>query len=343
MDVLELARTLLAVESTSGREGRVAALVADRLEADGWRVIRQPVPGGDPDMAEPRVNVIATLDDAPPEVVLTTHLDTVPPYIAPSEDEEWLFGRGTCDAKGIFAAQWAAAERLRARGHRRVALVGVVGEETDSLGARLLPEALPKARWIVDGEPTEGVMSSAAKGVLSLELRARGQAGHSAYPERGRSAVHTLVTALARLLQAELPSDPAFGVSTVNVGRIEGGVAGNVIAPEARALVVVRVAGELDAVRAAVLAHLGDDVEHEILTASPGQRIHVPEGYAATPVAFGSDVPHLRAIGTPLLVGPGSIHDAHTSHERLRKADLLAAVDLYAEVAEALLGAGAAG
>ena len=249
VDVLQLTRELIAIESTTGREGRVGKWVADRLESEGWTVTRQPVAGGDPTMPEPRVNVLAV--DEPgvdPQVVLTTHLDTVPPYIPLSEDETYLFGRGTCDAKGIFAAQWVAANRLREEGVKGVALLGVVGEETDSCGAKAVGEILPRARWIIDGEPTDSLLTSAAKGVLAVEVVARGVAGHSAYPERGRSAVHDLVGSLSEVLADELPWEQDFGPTTVNVGTINGGVAGNVLAPEARALLVVRCGTELDRV-----------------------------------------------------------------------------------------------
>lgn len=299
--------------------------------------MRQPIDGGDPSMAEPRINVLATCGEGPPDVVLTTHLDTVPPYIPLTEDDEYLYGRGTCDAKGIFAAMWVAAERLRASGHTGVALLGIVGEETDSCGAKNASAILPKARWIIDGEPTEGVMTSAAKGVLAMKVRAKGVAGHSAYPERGHSAVHDLVSHLAKLLATSLPFEDDFGPTTVNIGHLAGGVAANVIAPSAEATLMVRVGTDLATVRAAVESHLPEGVEVEVLSASDPLRIHVPQGYDSAPVSFGSDVPHLSPIGTPLLVGPGSIHDAHTKGEKIGKQALRDAVDLYEQLALRLM------
>src|SRR5262249_49489740 len=148
-----------------------------------------------------RINLLAMTDPGrPPDVVLTTHLDTVPPLIPLSEDDAYLYGRGTCDAKGIFAAQWIAADQLREKGRRNIALLGVAGEETDSVGAKTVSAVLPKARFIIDGEPTDLELTSAAKGILALRLSANGIAGHSAYPERGKSATHAMVLSLARLL-----------------------------------------------------------------------------------------------------------------------------------------------
>ena len=340
MDVLDLCRELVSIESTSSREGRVAAVIADRLRADGWHVITQPVEGGDPEMKETRVNVLAVdHPDVPPRVVLTTHIDTVPPYFGLTEDSEFLYGRGTCDAKGIFAAQWVAAQQLRDAGEKGVALLAVVGEETDSIGAKNVRSLLPSTNWIIDGEPTQMKMTSAAKGVLALRLRASGVVGHSAYPERGRSAVHSLIAAIGRVLGEALPSEEAFGETTVNIGTIEGGLAGNVLAPSAEALAVVRLAAPLETIKAEILARLGDEISAEVLTASDPLLIHVPDGYESAPVSFGSDVPHLSPIGTPLLVGPGSIHDAHTRGEKIGKKELADSVPFYADLTRRLLDA----
>ncbi len=340
MDVVELTKALVAIPSITGDEGRIAAWIAGRLEADGWRVTRQPVPPeGTATTADPRINVIATSDDDAPRVVLTTHLDTVPPFIAVTEDRDHLFGRGVCDAKGIFASQWIAAERLRAAGHRGIALVGVAGEETDSIGAKILSKALPRADFVIDGEPTDLELSSGAKGILSLSVRMTGVAGHSAYPETGRSATHALVQALSRLLMSELPYHPGFGATTANIGVLSGGVAPNVIAPSAEARLMIRLGAPSDTVLATVAELLGPDVEIEVTSKSEPHKIHVPAGRKGKIVRFGSDVPYLSSIGTPLLVGPGSIHMAHTAHERIRKDELARAVDLYQQLAITLLEA----
>jgi acetylornithine deacetylase len=338
MDVLERTRQLVAIPSISGDEGRVGSYVAEALEAEGWHVTRQEVPpDGDGTSRPTRWNVLALSEPGiEPEVVFTTHLDTVPPFIDVTEDSEFLYGRGTCDAKGVFAAEWSAANLLRSQGIKRIGLLGVVSEETSSIGAKVAHEILPRAKFIIDGEPTELRMASGAKGILSLSIKAKGKAAHSAYPELGVSAVHALIHALRRVLEADYPSESQFGETTVNVGRIEGGLAPNVIAPSASAQVLIRLGAPSHAVLSVVEACLGDAFELEIRSRSEPQEIYVPGNQGGDVVRFGSDVPHLRRIGTPLLVGPGSIHDAHTSHEKIRKADLHAAVELYAELGRSL-------
>lgn len=337
-DVVDLARELVAIPSISNHEGEICDFVEARLRSQGWIVTTQAVPP-DPgvEAAPGRRNVLAMARAGVPRVVLTTHLDTVPPFIPCSEDGDWLCGRGTCDAKGIFAAMWVAANRLRAAGHP-VALLGVVGEETSSLGAKLVHELLPRAEWLIDGEPTGGVLASGAKGILSYRFSVRGAAAHSAYPEQGDSALHRLIPALAQLLAAELPHDPAYGPTTVNVGVLEGGVAPNVLAPAASAQVLIRLGAPAADVDRAVRAGLPEGIDVEELSRSDPEPIDTVPGMPSEVVRFGSDVPYLRRVGRPLLVGPGSIHDAHTRHERVRQQDLRSAVEQYVEIAEALLG-----
>lgn len=337
-EVIKLARELVQIPSETGREGRVARWLEERWSDRGWQVTRQAIPGALD--GEPRANVLATAGDKPPRLVLTTHLDTVPPALEFHEDETRLYGRGTCDAKGILAAMWVAAERLRAEGHDDVAVLGVVGEETDSIGAKRVGEILPRADWIIDGEPTELGLVSAAKGVYLFRAEVEGVAAHSAYPERGDSAIHHLLHALERLLAETLPSEPRFGPTTVNVGRIEGGAAPNVIAPHAAADVIIRLGAPRSQVLPVVKDLLGPRVKLEVRSESEPIEMHVPVGHSGHPVAFGSDVPYLSRLGTPLLVGPGSILDAHTAGEKIEKADLEAAVDLYVELGHRLLGEG---
>ncbi|MEQ9501928.1 MAG: M20/M25/M40 family metallo-hydrolase [Deltaproteobacteria bacterium] len=340
MDVIELTKELVAIPSVTNDEGEVCRLVIDRLEAAGWLVTTQeiaPEDGATP--ALPRLNVLARVADRTPDVVLTTHLDTVPPFIPPTEDDARIYGRGTCDAKGIFAAQWIAAERLRAEGHEGIALMGVVGEETDSIGAKLIAPLLPAAKWIIDGEPTQMKFASGAKGILALAVTAKGKAGHSAYPEVGHNALHDLVPALARLISAELPFEERYGQTTVNIGVMNGGVAPNVLAPAASARVMIRLGTTVEKVLPEVRSLLGDALEVEITSTSEPHPMPVPDGQDADVVKFGSDVPYLMKLGKTMLVGPGSIHDAHTSHEKIEKQELLDAVELYADVARMLLTA----
>lgn len=340
MDVIELTKELVAIPSVTNDEGHVCKLVIDRLEAAGWLVTTQeiaPERGATPEL--PRLNVLARVEDVTPDVVLTTHLDTVPPFIPPTEDDLRIYGRGTCDAKGIFAAQWVAAERLRAEGHRGIALMGVVGEETDSIGAKLIAPLLPAAKWIIDGEPTQMKFASGAKGILALNVKATGKAGHSAYPEVGHNALHDLLPALTRLIDAELPFEAQYGPTTVNVGVTRGGVAPNVLAPSAEAIVMIRLGAAIDVVLPRVREVLGDAVAIEVTSKSEPHPMPVPEGHAGEVVKFGSDVPYLSKLGRTMLVGPGSIHDAHTSHEKIEKQELLDAVELYWSVARELIAA----
>ena len=339
MDVVELTRELVNIPSVTNEEGRVGALIADRLRVQGRHVVVQQIPPEGPTPELPRLNVLATAGpDIVPDVVLTTHIDTVPPFISCTEDDAFLYGRGTCDAKGIFAAQWVAATRLWDAGHRSVALLGVVGEETDSWGAKHVREILPKAGWIIDGEPTDGIPAAGAKGILALTVRAKGRAAHSAYPEKGHSATHDLIPALAKLVQEKLPSEAPYGETTVNVGVMTGGVAPNVLAPSAEAQLMIRLASSAQVVHEAVCAVLGPAIEVEITSQSEPHPIFVPEGEQdGLIVKFGSDVPYLADIGRPLLVGPGSIHDAHTSHEKVGKQALRDAVQQYVGFTEALL------
>lgn len=338
LDVVALCKELVAIESVTLREGPMVQHLVERLQDRGFKVLTQPIEGGDSSLSAPRANLLAVDDDlAPIRLVFTTHLDTVPPFIPPREEGELLYGRGTCDAKGIFAAQWIALEILRSRGHKGLALLGVVGEETDSVGAKKAHEILPHADFVVDGEPTGLVMTSAAKGILGLRLVADGVAGHSAYPDRGRSATHALIHGLHRVLSAELPWEPEFGRTTVNVGTIEGGVAPNVIAPLATADLMIRLGAPIEVVKSEIARLLGPGIAVEVPTASEPLKIFTPEGYPKAPVSFGSDVPYLSRIGTTLLVGPGSIHDAHTMAEKIGKDELYGAVDFYVALGERLL------
>lgn len=340
MDVLELTRTLVNLPSISNEEGRVTAYVADRLKAEGWHVKTQEVPfEGEPSdpSALPRLNVLAQPSEKPVKVIFTTHLDTVPPFIPITETEEALYGRGTCDAKGIFAAMWCAAEALRQEGIDEVGLLAVVGEETNSLGAKMVPALLPKVDWIVNGEPTEMVASSGGKGFMGLVLKAEGKACHSAYPEQGHSALHSLNGALHRLITRPMPSDPKFGETTVNIGTVSGGLAPNVLAPSAEATVAIRLAAPAAQVLEAVQEALGDEVSYALTSQSEPHAIFAPSGMPTEVVRFSSDIPNLSKIGRPLMFGPGSIHDAHTQGEYVRKADLKRAVEVYAKVAKQLL------
>lgn len=327
VDALQLARALIDIDSTTGREAEAGEWLAARLDALGYEVTKQPVVDG-------RFNVLATLDR--PHVVLSTHYDCVPPFFPSSVSDGRLYGRGACDAKGILAAQVAAAERLRADGHRRVGLLFVVGEERGSEGAAMANSTPPGSTFLVNGEPTGNRLATGTRGILRVRLNARGRAGHSSAPEHFESAIEKLVDALVRLRGLELPSNPVFGATTYSVGLIDGGVAPNVVPAQASAEVMFRIVGEADAVLHAVkgLEPLVD-VE-EVLRVSP-VTLHTVPGLPTASFPFTTDIPLLDRWGIPLLFGPGSFLLAHTDEEHLAVSELEAAIGMYVRIVSALL------
>ena len=335
LDPVLLTRTLVDIESITYNEGAVGEYLFDFLRGRGFEAERMPVAQTGPGAGGPRFNVYAS-SSAAPDVVLSTHMDTVPPFIPSSEDGEYIYGRGSCDAKGIIAAQVAAAERLREAGVK-VGLLFLVGEERDSAGARVANLQPRGSRFLINGEPTENRLALASKGALRAAIRAHGTMAHSAYPELGESAIHKLIAALERLLALELPVAADVGPSTLNIGVIEGGHAPNVIADRAEAQVLVRLVGPSEETKRAIEQAVAGLAEVEFVLEIPFIRMLSVPGVEPTVVAFTTDVPALSNWGRPLLMGPGTIHVAHTPHERLAKRDLFQAVDLYAEVAQRLV------
>jgi len=329
IDVVELATEMIAIPSLSGHEHAVCDFVMDLLTAKGWDVRTQPVNAG-------RVNVWATRKGG--EVTLTTHLDTVPGFFPPRIDDGKLYGRGSCDAKGIAAAMICAAQRLADAGEERVDLLFVVGEEASSDGARVAAALPSTSRWMVNGEPTESGLVSASKGSLRCIIRVRGQEAHSAYPELGRSAVDAMVGLLSELRGLKLPTDPELGETTVNVGTIRGGSAANVFAGQCEVELMIRLVGDADEVKQAIAGLVGDRAELLWGSHIPPQRYQVVEGFKTTTVAYTSDVPILSTWGKPLMFGPGSIHHAHTSEEHVPVEELRGAVDAYEQIVRELLG-----
>lgn len=328
VDVVALTRALVDMDSTTGREGEVGAWLESWLRAAGWRVVSQTVEGT-------RANVYADLG-RDPLVVLTTHMDCVPPFVPSRLEEGRVYGRGACDAKGILAAQIAAATRLRGAGRDEVGLVFVVGEERGSDGAPVSAALARGSRYCIDGEPTDRRLARATRGALRVTLRATGRAAHSSFPELGDSAIEKLVDALVRLRGIALPAEPVLGTTHYAVGLVSGGLAPNVVPPEATAEVMFRTVGPGDAVVAA-LAPLSDLVAIERGLEVPVAHMHLVEGFDTAIFPFTTDVPWLAAWGTPLLFGPGSIHVAHTAGEYIEVAELEAAVDDYVTLVETLL------
>jgi acetylornithine deacetylase len=342
IDPIDLTRKLVNIESISYNEGAVGAFLADFLAAERWAVEKmqvtqageQPAPGIE---AGPRFNVYAATPGETPDVVLSTHMDTVPPFYACTEDDEFLYGRGVCDAKGIIAAQVAAAERLRDAGVK-VGMLFVVGEERDSAGAKVANENPRGSRFLINGEPTDNRLAIATKGALRVELRAKGKMAHSAYPELGESAIVKLVEALHDVLAMPLPVEPEIGPATLNIGLISGGYAPNVISDKAEAHLLIRTVGPSEDLKPEierVVAGRADVTFSLDLACVRMRRV----GSLPTMVAkFATDIPSLTNWGEPFLLGPGSIHVAHTPHERIQKQELLDCVDLYVELAKSLVG-----
>jgi acetylornithine deacetylase len=341
IDPIRLTRELVEIESTTYHEGPCGDFLAEYLGGRGWDIEKMPVPPPtDCAPCGPRWNVYAgpsgQLAGQAPDLVFSTHIDTVPPYIPFREDDEFIYGRGVCDAKGIMAAQIAAAESLRANGHP-VGLLFVSGEERDSAGARVANQSPKGSRFLINGEPTENRLAIASKGALRSILRATGTMGHSAYPELGDSAVHKLIEVLSRLLRLDLPVTEDVGPTTVNVGLIHGGRAPNVIADQAEAQVLTRLVGDGAPVRQAILDASAGLADVDFTLEIPFVRLRAVPGLPTMIAKFTTDIPWLSNWGEPLLLGPGSIHVAHTPYEKIAKRELLAAVDLYVKVAKQLL------
>lgn len=337
LDPFKFTRRLCEIESTTYNEGRIGDFLADFLGGRGWAVEKIAVPQP-PENAGggARWNIYAGIHEQIPDVVFSTHIDTVPPYIPFSEDDEFLYGRGVCDAKGIIAAQAVAAELLRADGFR-VGLLFVSGEERDSAGAMVANEAPKGNRFLINGEPTDNRLALASKGALRTVFRASGKMAHSAYPELGESAVHKLIEVLGRLLKLKLPVTEDVGPSTLNIGVIQGGHAPNVIADEAEAHVLVRLVGDSEPVRRALTEAAADLAEVDFTLEIPFVRLRAVEGLPTMVAKFTTDIPKLPNWGEPLLLGPGSIHVAHTPDEKLAKRELREAIDLYVRIAKQLL------
>jgi len=332
MNVLELTRALIDIESITPNEREIGNFLFGQLDVlarrfEG-RAERMPV-------EEDRDNVFVSFGE--PRVVLSTHMDTVPPFIPSREDEANIWGRGACDTKGIIAAMSAAAEELLGNGNRNFGLLFVVGEERNSAGALAAAETPRGAKFLINGEPTENKLALGSKGALRYEIRARGKMAHSAYPELGESAIEKLLDALDRIRQIPLPVDPILGPSTLNIGTIQGGRAPNVIPDEAVAEIFIRVVGDVTELRRAVEAAAQPEAEAKEILFIPAVHLGSLEGFETTVVAYTTDIPAFgTAWGQPFLIGPGTIHVAHTEDERIPKSQLTAAVSLYRKLVEKL-------
>jgi acetylornithine deacetylase len=326
---IRLTRELIDIDSTTGREAEAGEFIAATLEDLGYHVTRQPVADG-------RFNVIATLDD--PIVVFSTHFDCVPPFFPSREEQGRVHGRGACDAKGTLVAQIAAAARLRASGERRVGLVFVVGEERGSDGARVANTVARGSKFLINGEPTDNCVAAATRGVYRVRLVATGRAAHSSLPDLGESAIDKLIDALVSLRSISWPTDPVLGHTFYSIGLIKGGVAPNVISPEADAELMFRTVGDHEELRKLIDARVGYLVRAEDVLVVPPVRLTTVPGLPTAVFAFTTDIPFLNNWGAPVLAGPGSASLAHTADEYCEESELVRAVDLYTNIAKGLLG-----
>jgi acetylornithine deacetylase len=342
IDPIQLTKQLVDIESTTYSEAPAGEFLAAYLATQGYEIERQSVPQPDPASnpsagTGPRFNVYASLPGVTPDLVLSTHMDTVPPFLGPCrEDADTLYGRGTCDAKGIIAAQIAAAEKLIAA-KKRIALLFVVGEERDSAGALVANQTPKGSRFLINGEPTDNRLALASKGCLRVELRARGKMAHSAYPELGDSAIDKLLAALHDIQLLPLPIVEGIGDSTLNIGMIHGGYAPNVIADKAEAHILIRLVGPADEIKESILKAAAGRCEVNFTLKLPYIHMRAIPGFDTMIAKFTTDIPSLTAWGEPFLLGPGSIHVAHTPDEKISKRELLECVDLYVQLANSLL------
>ncbi len=333
MNVFELTRALVDIDSVTPNEEQVGVYLADclsRLTAQtGGRVERMEV--------EPhRFNVLATWGQ--PVVTFSTHMDTVPPFFPSREDEKWIWGRGACDTKGIIASMICAAEGLLAEGARGIALLFVVGEERNSAGALAAAKQGRGSRFIINGEPTGNKLALGSKGALRYEIAAQGRMAHSAYPHLGESAIEKLLDALERVRRIPLAHDPVLGESTLNIGTIHGGRAPNVIPDHASAEVFIRLVDSGDASRAAMADAVSGLAGAREVLCIPALHLGPIDGFETTVVSYTTDIPAFDgAWGRPFLIGPGSIHFAHTDEERVPKAELLDAIEIYKKLARHLI------
>jgi acetylornithine deacetylase len=330
MDLFELTRTLIDIPSVTGAEGAVGKFLALHLEGLGYAVELQPVEGD-------RCNLFAMIGT--PRIVLSTHMDTVPPHIVSSEDEENIYGRGACDAKGIIAAQIYAAEALRESGVTDVGLLFTVDEEMGSLGAQLA-NALPVAsecRYLINGEPTDSKLATGTKGSLRSLISTAGRAAHSAYPEQGESAIETLLDVLEDIRRIDWPASELFGETTCNIGVIGGGTRPNVVPAAAQAELQIRLATPALLVKEKLEHCVAGRASVEYQSVHDPVRLVEVAGFDQCVVRFTTDIPYLSNWGKALLVGPGSILVAHTEHERIAKRELSEAVELYVKLVKSLI------
>jgi acetylornithine deacetylase len=327
MDALELTKQLIRIESISGNEAALVNFLADYLDRLGFEVELQEAEANRPNLYARR---------GEPDVVLSTHTDTVPPYVELREDDEHIYGRGACDTKGLMSAMLKACERLIGENVNDFGVLLLVGEENGSVGARVANNIANRCKYLINGEPTESKLALGSKGAMRAILKAQGRAAHSAYPHMGESAIEKLLDVLNDVRRVALPVDETLGATTVNIGLMSGGVAANVIPPQAQAELMFRVVSNTEALKKILEEAVADRIEIDYGFQCEPVFMEKLEGYETDVVSFTTDIPALTNWGRPLLYGPGSILDAHTSGEKIIKRDIIEAVDVYAEMVKRL-------
>jgi acetylornithine deacetylase len=328
MNPFELTARLMSIHSVTGEEREVGEFLHAYLADLGYRVERQSV-------TSDRFNLLVSARDA--RLILCTHIDTVPPPLPVREDGEFLYGRGACDTKGIIAAMLEAGERLRRNAISNFGFLFVVGEETDSGGAKAANTLNWNSEYVIVGEPTENQLARAQKGALMANLTVMGRAAHSGYPELGVSAIQNLWNVLSDCHNADWGNDPVLGKGTFNIGVFQGGERANIVPARASASVMIRTVSPRSQIEGRMRGIVESRATMEIVSASDPQILHVVDGFPSTVVSFGSDAPHLGKLGKRLLIGPGSILEAHTADEKISKKELMKGVDLYEQLVRKLL------
>jgi acetylornithine deacetylase len=329
VNLIELAKTLVNIPSITGSEAAIADFLSSYLRSQGFDLEKQ-------DVDEKRRNILAVLHPSP-RLILCTHMDTVPPFYGAREDESFIYGRGACDAKGIMASMIFAAQELSKEGMKKIGLLFVVGEETDSVGAKMAGSLDVDSEYIIVGEPTENKMGTGHKGIVNLIISAEGKSAHSAFPDLGESAIEKLLDVLQEIRGLDFREDPILGKTVINIGKIEGGLAFNVIADSASAEVSFRSGLYSDEIIEKVKAVAGQRARIEVISQSEPQVLFTIPGFEQAVLPYGTDIPYLKRFGRPLLLGPGSALVAHTENERIEKKQLFDGVEIYKKIVKMLI------
>lgn len=328
-DALYLAKELISIPSVSGNEFEALEYLSTVFTSFGWHYEIHEI-------SEKRFNIFVQFEN--PDVCFTTHIDVVPAkenQFNPEIKNGRLYGRGACDAKGILASMICAVKNLELNGKSNMALLVVIGEETDGIGAKTASKQLTGKgiRHIVNGEPTEGKLVAAHKGGLGFRITTRGISCHSGYPEYGIDANNTLVDIAYQIQNTCFGEDPVLGSATVNLGLIKAGSARNVLSDHGQIDGMIRTVTDSESVITKLQDIISDRAEIEILNNAPKVHLKTLPGFEISTVSYATDIPHFLSLGTDcLLYGPGSIKQAHTDDEWIDIIELEDSVTEYCKI-----------